>query len=204
MSHTPLWRAQLENEKNSRKLLTLTSSIDHFYKTHSVVHYKLFSIGIFYCWVIRLLCESEVSVKWVGDGLPTTHLCSWRVNSSLVCFGWGEVSLLTNKAIQSKLKSQRMIRIKMWDNKPNKPELPRQFYPHHRHQERPLSSYPFLHFIGKIFGDLIDRKKYLRKARGSVNADKSKLSRSKLEVSETEWRVMWDGRKLWRMMVQKE
>ena len=67
----------------------------------------------------------------------------------------------------------------------NKPELPRQFYPHHRHQERPLSSYPFLRFTGKRHEDLL-AEKYLRKVRGSVNADRSKLSRSKLEARETE------------------
>ena len=92
--------------------------------------------------------------------------------------------------------------MKMWDEKTNKPELPRQFYQHHRHLVRLLSSYPFLILMDKRLGDTIERKKYLRKARGSVNADRSKLSRSKLEA-ETEWSLMWDGRKVWRMMVQK-
>ena len=78
----------------------------------------------------------------------------------------------------------------MWDKKTNKLELPRQFYPHHRHQERLLSSYPFLGFMGKRLRDLIDRKNTSERS-GSVNADKSKLSRSKLEASETEWIVMW-------------
>ena len=67
--------------------------------------------------------------------------------------------------------------MKMWDKGTDEPELPRQFYLHHRHQERPLSSYPF-RFMGK------------REVRGSKNADKSKL-----EASETEWSVtpsrMW-------------
>jgi hypothetical protein len=48
--------------------------------------------------------------------------------------------------------------MKMRDKKTNKPELPRQFYPHHHHQERPLSNYPFLGFMGKRLRDFIDRK----------------------------------------------
>jgi hypothetical protein len=39
--------------------------------------------------------------------------------------------------------------MKMRVKKPKKAELPRQFYPHHRHQERPLSSYPFLRFMAR-------------------------------------------------------
>ena len=147
MSHTPLWRAQLENERSSKNLLTLTSSIDHLYKTHLVVHYKLFSIGIFYSWVIRLFCESEVSGGWVGDGLPTTHLYPWRVNGDSVHFGWEKQVYSPTKQFKVNYKSQRMIRMKMRDKKTDRLGLPRQFYPHHRHQERPLSSYPFLCFF---------------------------------------------------------
>ena len=66
------------------------------------------------------------------------------------------------------------------DENDNKPELPRQFYPHHRHQERPLSSYPFLQLIGKRRHEIRELI-YLRKARGSVNEDKyEKLEGGKL------------------------
>jgi hypothetical protein len=34
--------------------LTLSRGINDFYKAHSVVDYQLFSVGIFYCWVIGL------------------------------------------------------------------------------------------------------------------------------------------------------
>lgn len=48
-------------------MLTLTSGINEFDEAHSIVHYKLFSIGIFYSWVIRLFCESEVLNEWEMD-----------------------------------------------------------------------------------------------------------------------------------------
>ena len=167
MSHTPLWMGQLENEK---RLLTLTSSIDHFYKTHSVVHYKLFSIRIFYSWLIRLFfCESEIggdTGEWVGDRLPTTHLYPiypWWIDGDSVHFGWEKQVYPPTKQFKVNYKSQRMVtvRMKIRDKKTYRPGLPRQFYPHHRLQERPLSSSPFLHFfMSKKLGDFIqvDRK----------------------------------------------
>jgi hypothetical protein len=33
---------------------TLTGSIDHLHEAHAVVHYKLFAVGIFYRWIVRL------------------------------------------------------------------------------------------------------------------------------------------------------
>lgn len=45
----------------------------------------------------------------------------------------------------------------MRDKKANKPELPRQSSQHHSNQETSVSSYPFLHFMGKGLQDFIDR-----------------------------------------------
>ena len=33
---------------------TLTGRIDDFHKAHFIVHYKLFSIRVLYCWIISL------------------------------------------------------------------------------------------------------------------------------------------------------
>ena len=65
-------------------------------------------------------------------------------------YGQGETKLLTNETIQGKLWKPENDKTKLGKKKANKPEPPRQFYLHHRHQERPLSSYPFLRFMGEI------------------------------------------------------
>ena len=69
------------------------------------------------------------------------------------------------KQFEVNYKSQRMIRMEMRDKKnPTNLNLPKQLYPY-RYQERPLSSSPFLRFMGKRLGDLIDRKTPQRKVR---------------------------------------
>ena len=65
--------------------------------------------------------------------------------------------------------------------KTDKPELPRQFYPHCRHQERLLSSYPFLRYMVRDSETLLTEN-LPQKGQREQNADKSKLEASESDM----------------------